>query len=273
MSNTEALGIAIISLAGRFSAAADLTAFWQMLKYGKDAVVSFSDAELLAVGVDPALLRHPDYVKAGTIIPDLDCFDADFFEMSARDAEITDPQHRLLMESAWQALEQAGYPPTTTDLCIGLYAGVGENRYQRHYLEPRMTELLYSVGEYRLSILNSKDFIATRIAYKLNLTGPALTVQTACSTSLVAVHLACQSLLNFECDMALAGGVSLVLPQRQGYLYQPGMILSPDGYCRAFDAQAQGTTLGSGVGLVLLKRLTDALARKQKYDIGRFFGC
>ena len=260
MSNTEALGIAIISLAGRFSAAADLTAFWQMLKYGKDAVVSFSDAELLAVGVDPALLRHPDYVKAGTIIPDLDCFDADFFEMSARDAEITDPQHRLLMESAWQALEQAGYPPTTTDLCIGLYAGVGENRYQRHYLEPRMTELLYSVGEYRLSILNSKDFIATRIAYKLNLTGPALTVQTACSTSLVAVHLACQSLLNFECDMALAGGVSLVLPQRQGYLYQPGMILSPDGYCRAFDAQAQGTTLGSGVGLVLLKRLTDALA-------------
>ncbi|MFM7450650.1 MAG: type I polyketide synthase [Leptolyngbyaceae cyanobacterium] len=260
MSTTESLGIAIIGLAGHFSGAADLSAFWQMLQYGKDAVVTFTDAELLAAGVDPFLLNHPNYVKAGTVIPDVEYFDANFFDLSARDAEITDPQQRLLLECAWQALEQAGYPPTTTDRSIGLYAGVGDNQYQRHYLEPRMTELLSSVGEYRLSILNGKDFTATRIAYKLNLTGPVLTVQTACSTSLVAVHLACQSLLNFECDMALAGGASIVLPQRQGYLYEPGMILSPDGYCRAFDAQAQGTAFGSGAGIVLLKRLTDALA-------------
>ncbi|MEH1790983.1 MAG: beta-ketoacyl synthase N-terminal-like domain-containing protein [Nostoc sp.] len=266
MSNTELLGIAIIGLAGRFSGSEDLTAFWQMLKHGQDAVVSFNDAELLAAGVDPTLLQHPNYVKAGTVIPDVEYFDADFFEMSARDAEITDPQHRLFMECAWQALEQAGYPPTTTNLCIGLYAGVGENNYQRHYLEPRMAELLASVGEYRLSILNSKDFIATRTAYKLNLTGPALTVQTACSTSLVAVHIACQSLLNFECDMALAGGVSIVLPQGQGYLYEPGMILSPDGFCRTFDAQAQGTSPGSGLGVVLLKRLADALADGDNID-------
>lgn len=260
MSNTESLGIAIIGLAGRFSGAEDLVAFWQMLKQGKDAIITWDDAELRAAGVDPSLLHHPDYVKAGTVIPNVEYFDADFFEMTARDAEITDPQHRLFLECAWQALEQAGYPPTTTDLCIGLYAGVGDNLYQRHYLEPQMAELLPTVGEYRLSILNGKDFIATRTAYKLNLTGPVLTVQTACSTSLVAVHMACQSLLNFECDMALAGGVSLVLPPGQGYLYKSGMILSPDGFCRAFDAQAQGTTLGSGVGIVLLKRLADALA-------------
>ncbi len=266
MSNTESLGIAIIGLAGRFSGSEDLSAFWQMLKHGQDAVVSWNDTELLAAGVDPVLLHHPNYVKAGTVIPDVEYFDADFFDMSARDAEITDPQHRLFMECAWQALEEAGYPPTTTNLCIGLYAGVGENNYQRHYLEPRMTELLSSVGEYRLSILNSKDFIATRTAYKLNLTGPVLTVQTACSTSLVAVHIACQSLLNFECDMALAGGVSIVLPQGQGYLYEPGMILSPDGFCRAFDAQAQGTSPGSGVGVVLLKRLADALADGDNVD-------
>ncbi len=259
MNNTDTIGIAVIGLSARFAGAANLSQFWQMLQTGKSAVVSFNDAELLAAGVAPNLLQHNNYVKAGTVLPGVEYFDANFFEMSGRDAELSDPQHRLLMESAWSALEQAGYPPTTTDLCIGLYAGVGENDYQRHYLDPQRTELLESVGEYRLTTLNSKDFVATRIAYKLNLTGPAMTVQTACSTSLVAVHMACQSLLNFECDMALAGGVSIVLPQGQGYLYEPGMILSPDGYCRAFDAQGQGTTLGSGGGMVLLKRLADAL--------------
>lgn len=260
MSNNESLGIAIIGLAGCFSGAKDLAAFWQLLKQGQEAVINFSDAELLAAGVAPELLNHPHYVKAGTVVPEVECFDADFFEISHRDAELTDPQHRLLMECAWQALEQAGYPPTTTNLCVSTYVGVGENTYRQHYLEPRIREILSDVGEYRLSILNSKDFTATRIAHKLNLTGAALTVQTACSTSLVAVHLACQSLLNFECDMALAGGASLNLPQGLGYLYQPGMILSPDGCCRAFDAQAQGTVLGGGAGIVLLKRLDDALA-------------
>ena len=259
MNETESFGIAIIGLTGRFPGAANIEAFWQLLKNGQEAVTTFTNEELFAAGVDPDLFNHPNYVKAGTVISDVDKFDAGFFEMSSRDAEIADPQQRLLMESAWLALEQAGYPPATTEGRIGLYAGVGENHYLRHYLEPHRTELAATVGEYRLSILNDKDFLATHIAYKLNLTGPAVTVQTACSTSLVAVHIACQSLLNFECDMALAGGVSIFLPQHQGYLYQDGMILSPDGHCRAFDAQAQGTVFGSGVGVVLLKRLDEAL--------------
>lgn len=260
MDETESLGVAIIGLAGRFPGAPTLEGFWELLKNGREAIVTFSDEELLAAGVDPELLKNPNYVKAGAFLSDIEAFDASFFEMSVRDAELADPQQRLLIESAWQALEQAGYPPTTTEARIGLYAGVGENTYLRHHLQPHWAELAQAVGEYRLAILNDKDFLATHTAYKLNLTGPAVTVQSACSTSLVAVHIACQSLLNFECDMALAGGVSIFLPQNQGYLYQEGMILSPDGHCRAFDAQAQGTIIGGGVGVVLLKRLDEALS-------------
>jgi amino acid adenylation domain-containing protein len=257
---TAGAGIAIIGLAGRFPHAPDLAAFWALLQAGSEAVVTFSEEELLAAGVDPALLQCPQYVKAGTIVPDVEYFDADFFKFSALDARLTDPQHRLLMECAWQAMEQAGYPAAKTAARIGLYVGAGENSYQRHYLDPNRATLTAAVGEYRLAMLNSADFLATHTAYKLNLTGPAMTVQTACSTSLVAVHVACQSLLNFECDLALAGGVSLFLPQGRGYLYQEGMILSPDGHCRAFDAGAQGTTGGGGVGVVMLKRLAEALA-------------
>ncbi|MBX3014465.1 MAG: acyltransferase domain-containing protein [Caldilineaceae bacterium] len=260
MSEIASFGIAIIGLAGRFPQAPDLEAFWTLLQAGREAVHTFTDEELLAAGVAPTVLAHPDYVKAGTIVPGVDQFDANFFKMSALDAKVADPQQRLFMECVWQAIEDAGYPPEKTTARIGLYAGVGENSYQRHYLEPNRPMLLTTVGEYRLAMLNSADFLATHTAYKLNLTGPALTVQTACSTSLVAVHMACQSLLNFECDLALAGGVSIFLPQGQGYLYQEGMILSPDGHCRAFDAQAQGTTGGGGVGVVMLKRLDEALA-------------
>ncbi len=253
-------GIAIIGMACRFPQAANLDAFWQMLVNGDEATQTFSDAELLAAGVDPALVQHPDYVKKGLVVPDFDQFDAHFFNMNERDAEICDPQRRLFLECAYEALEQAGYPPTTHTLRTGIYAGMGDNHYLEHYLQPRMQALLASVGYYRLGIMNSKDFLATDTAYRLNLKGPAVTLQTACSTSLVAVHAACQSLLNFECDQALAGGVSLALPPKQGYLYQEGMILSPDGHCRAFDADAKGTTIGSGVGIVVLKRLEDALA-------------
>ena len=260
VSETAPLGIAIIGLAGRFPQAADLEAFWTLLQEGREAVVPFADETLLAAGVDPMLLQSPAYVKSGTIVPDVDYFDADFFKLSALDAKLADPQHRLLLECVWQTLEQAGYPPAKTDARIGLYAGVGENSYQRHFLEPNRALLAATVGEYRLAMLNSADFLATHIAYKLNLTGPAMTVQTACSTSLVAVHMACQSLLNFECDLALAGGVTVFLPQGQGYLYQEGMIYAPDGHCRAFDAQAQGTIGGGGVGVVLLKRLDEAMA-------------
>jgi len=260
MSETASLGIAIIGLAGRFPQAPDIETFWTLLKEGREAVVAFSDEELLAAGVDPALLQRPEYVKSGMVVPEVEYFDADFFKMSALDAKLADPQHRLFMECVWQAIEHAGYPPAKTEARIGLYAGVGENTYQRHFLEPHRAMLAATVGDYRLAMLNSGDFLATHTAYKLNLTGPAINVQTACSTSLVAVHMACQSLLNFECDMALAGGVSIFLPQGQGYLYQEGMIASPDGHCRAFDAQAQGTTGGGGVGVVMLKRLDEAIA-------------
>jgi len=252
-------GIAIIGMAGRFPQAADVEAFWRLLNSGRDAVQRFSDAELLAAGVDPALLANPDYVKAGLVVPDVECFDADFFGMSTLDAEIADPQQRLFLECAYQALEQAGYPPTTSPALVGIYAGAGESQYRAQHLQPRWQALSAAVGAYRLHTLNDKDFIATHTAYKLNLKGPAVTVQTACSTSLVAVHMACQSLLNFECDIALAGGVSLDLPQGVGYPYQEGMILSPDGHCRAFDAEAKGTVVGGGVGLVVLKRLAEAL--------------
>jgi len=259
MTDTNTFDIAIIGLSGRFPEAADVEAFWDLLKNGREAVLALSDEELLAAGVSPELLQHPEYVKAGATIAEAEHFDAAFFEMSAKDAQITDPQQRLFMESAWQALEVAGYPPGTTDSRIGLYAGVGDNSYFRHCIEPNRQELLPVVGEFRLVTLSGKDFIATRTAYKLDLTGPALNIQSACSTSLVAVHVACQSLLNMECDLALAGGVSVSFPQQQGYLYQEGMIMSPDGHCRSFDAKAQGTAAGGGVGVILLKRLEDAL--------------
>ncbi len=253
-------GIAVIGMAGRFPLAPDLDAFWDMLENGREAVQTFSDEELRAAGVEPALLEHPAYVKSGLVVPDVECFDAAFFDMSQADAEIADPQQRLFLECAYLALEQAGYPPTTATALVGVYAGVGENLYRTHCLDPRMEHLLPMVGAYRLHLLNGRDFISTRVAYKLDLKGPAVTVQTACSTSLVAVHMACQSLLNFECDLALAGAASLDLPQGTGYRYQEGMILSPDGHCRAFDAAATGTVVGGGVGVVVLKRLADALA-------------
>jgi len=257
--DTESNDIAIIGLAGRFPKAVDLESFWQLLKNGREGILEFTDAELLAAGVSPDLLKQPNYVKMGTVIPEAECFDATFFEMSAKDAEITDPQQRVFMETVWQALEGAGYPPSTTDARIGLYAGVGDNSYLEYCLKPNMQELLSTVGAYRLFTLSGKDFTATRTAYKLNLTGPAMSIQTACSTSLVAVHVACQSLLNMECDLALAGGASMNFPQQQGYLYQEGMIMSADGHCRSFDAKADGTAAGGGVGVVLLKRLNEAL--------------
>lgn len=253
-------GIAIIAMAGRFPGAADLDAFWRMLAEGRSAFRDLSDAQLRAAGVAPALLADPDYVKSDLIVPDIEAFDADFFGLNPRDAALTDPQHRLFLECAQQALEQGGYPPGTTQLRTGVYAGVGKNSYHEHHLRPRLAALEAAVGAYRLDIMNEKDFAATAPAYRLGLTGPAITVQTACSTSLTAVHLACQGLLCFDCDLALAGGVSLDLPQGRGYRYAQGGILSPDGRCRPFAADAAGTVFGGGGGVVLLKRLTDALA-------------
>lgn len=251
--------IAIVGLAGRFPGAKNVEEFWQNLKNGVESISFFSEEELLASGIPAETLKNPNYVKAKAILEDIELFDAPFFGFSAKEATITDPQQRLFLECAWEALENAGYNPETYTGAIGVYAGVGMNTYLWNYLSAN-EELTSPGNAYQLLIANDKDFLATRVSYKLNLKGPSVTVQTACSTSLVATCMACQSLLNYQCDMALAGGVSISLPQKSGYLYQEGMILSPDGHCRAFDAQAQGTVVGNGVGIVVLKRLQEAIA-------------
>jgi acyl transferase domain-containing protein/acyl carrier protein len=251
--------IAIIGMSCRFPGAKDLDAFWQNLKRGVESISRFTDQELAAEGIAPALLSNPNYVKASAILPDIEWFDATFFGISPREAEIMDPQHRLFLECAWEAIENAGYDPDTYHGAIGVYAGAGMNTYLLNNLYPNR-DLLEAADVFQMMIANDKDFMPTRVSYKLNLKGPSVNVQTACSTSLVAVHMACQSLLAGECDMALAGGVSVHVPQKTGYLYQEGMILSPDGHCRAFDAKARGTVIGNGVGIVVLKRLGDAIA-------------
>ncbi|MFZ6028536.1 MAG: SDR family NAD(P)-dependent oxidoreductase [Chloroflexota bacterium] len=251
--------LAIIGMAGRFPKANNVAAFWENLCQGVEGVTFFSDADLLAGGVNPALLAHPNYVKARAVIEDPAGFDAAFFGLHPREAELTDPQQRVFLECAWEALEQAGYVPEKTGVRIGLFAGSGSNGYLIHNLLPNQA-LLEDAGQLQVLFSNDKDYLTTRTAYKLNLKGPSVTVQTACSTSLVAVHLACQSLLNQECDLALAGGASLSIPQECGYIYQEGDILSPDGHCRPFDARAQGTVTGSGAGVVVLKRLEEALS-------------
>jgi acyl transferase domain-containing protein len=250
--------IAIVGMAGRFPGAKNLERFWLNLRDGVESITFFSDQELEPTIRGRAPLENPNFVRAGAVLDEVEMFDAAFFEFTPREAEITDPQHRLLLESAWEALEHAGYYPEAYAGIIGIYAGsITSNYLLNLYLNSKIAR---QVDPAQIGMGNNADFLTTGISYKLNLKGPSLTVQTACSTSLVAVHVACQSLLNGECDMALAGGVAVRLPQRTGYLYQEGNIVSPDGHCRAFDAQAQGTILGSGVGMVALKRLEDAVA-------------
>jgi phthiocerol/phenolphthiocerol synthesis type-I polyketide synthase E len=250
--------IAVIGMAGRFPGAPDLDTFWRNLCEGIESISFFSEAELCAAGVPGSLLGDPGYVRAGGVLEGIDRFDAAFFGFSAAEAAITDPQQRLFLECGWQALEDAGYDSARYRGPIGVYAGAGLNTYLLNNLLPGRDQR-DAASVYQLTVANDKDFLATRLSYKLNLRGPSITVQTACSTSLVAVHLACQGLLSGECDMALAGGVAIRVPHQAGYLYQPGGIASPDGHCRAFDANASGTTFGNGVGVVVLKRLADAL--------------
>ncbi|HID99343.1 MAG TPA: amino acid adenylation domain-containing protein, partial [Thiotrichaceae bacterium] len=251
--------IAIIGMAGRFPGANDIDAFWQNLQDGVESITFFSDEEVRNAGIDSATLNQPNYIKAGGVLSDIDQFDAAFFDLSPKEAEQMDPQHRLFLECAWQAIEHAGIEPGTDESAIGVYAGVGMNTYLLNNLYPNH-KASGSVNHYQMMIGNSNDFLPTRVSYKLNLKGPSVNIQTACSTSLVAVHTACQSLLDGECDVALAGGVSIRVPEKTGYLYQEGMILSPDGHCRAFDAKAQGTVVGNGVGVVVLKKREQALA-------------
>ncbi|MHC5747806.1 MAG: type I polyketide synthase [Nostoc sp.] len=251
--------IAIIGMAGRFPGASKVDQFWQNLRDGLESISFFTEEELVSAGVDPGLRNDPNYVKAKGVLENIELFDGSFFGFSPREAEITDPQHRLFIECVWEALEDAGYDSETYSGQIGLFAGVAVSTYLLFNLYSNQ-DLMESVDSFQTLIGNDKDFLPTQVSYKLNLKGPSINVQTACSTSLVAVHLACQSLLNGESDITLAGGVSLSIPQKTGYYYQQGGIHSPDGHCRAFDSQAQGTVGGNGLGIVVLKRLEDAIA-------------
>jgi acyl transferase domain-containing protein len=247
-------GVAVIGLAGRFPGATSVAEFWRNLRDGVESISFFTETEMTG-GARPGNSR---WVQAAGVLADVESFDAPFFNFNQREAEVTDPQHRIFLECAWEALEDAGYDAARYAGPIGVYAGAGVNTYLLHLNSYENFKEL--VGSFHTTIGNEKDYLSTRVSYKLNLRGPSLTIQTACSTSLVAISLACESLLAYQCDMALAGGVTVRAPQQAGYLYQEGGIMSPDGHCRAFDAQAGGTVGGNGAGVVLLKRLEDALA-------------
>ncbi|EJU12045.1 polyketide/non-ribosomal peptide synthetase, partial [Sphingomonas sp. LH128] len=256
--------VAIVGMACRFAGAHGPEEFWSLLSEGRDGIETYSEEELLAAGVSPALLRNPDYVRRGAPLADMECFDAALFGLSKRDAAVMDPQHRHFLECSWEALEDAGHTPQGfaegTGGVIGVFAGSGHNAYMPYNLLTN-GKLVNEVGLFLLRhTSNDKDFLTTRVSYLFDLKGPSINVQTACSTSLVSIHMAAQSLLSGECDMALAGGTSIELPHRRGYLYEQGEILSPDGLCRPFDADSKGTVFGSGVAVVALRRLEDAIA-------------
>ncbi|MFD8378352.1 SDR family NAD(P)-dependent oxidoreductase [Streptomyces sp. NPDC059679] len=251
--------VAIIGMAGRFPGADDLDSFWRLLSEGREGITRFSREELAAAGVPARLLDDPEYVPAHGIIPDVDLFDTGYFEFTPAEAAITDPQHRILLTAGHAALEHAGYDPARYDGLISVYAGAAINTYLQQQVLPHVDQTTTS-QHFAVMVGNDKDFLATRLSYKLDLKGPSYAVQTACSTSLVALHLACQGLINGECDMALAGGVTVKLPQAKGYLYEEGAILSRDGHVRTFDADASGTVVGNGVGVLVLKLLRDAIA-------------
>lgn len=257
--NYEDDAIAIIGEFCRFPGADNVEQFWQNLVQGVESIRFFSDEDLSSAGVPSELFNDPDYVKAQGVLDDIAGFDASFFGLSPSEAEMMDPQHRIFLEGAWTVLERAGYDPEQFDGRIGVFAGSGLNNY---LLRSLMTDsnAVMSKGEYLVLMSSDKDFMPTRVSYKLNLKGPSISVSTACSTSLVAVDLACQSLLSFQTDMALAGGISLQVPNISGYLYEEGGTQSPDGHCRAFDEKSGGLVGGSGAGIVVLKRLEDAIA-------------
>lgn len=252
--------IAIVGRAGRFPSARNVDEFWAMLRDARVASQRLTDSDLLARGVSRRKLADPNYVRVANVLPDMEYFDAGFFGFSPREASILDPQHRHFLECGWEALEDAGYVPEKFDGRIGVFAGSGMQAYLPFNLLSN-PDLAEEIGLFLLRHTgNDKDFLTTRLSYLLNLTGPSVAVQTACSTSLVAVHTAMSSLLNMECDMAIAGGVTIELPHHVGYTYAEGEILSPDGLCRAFDDDSKGTVFGSGVALVVLRRYEDAVA-------------
>ncbi|HHO58671.1 MAG TPA: polyketide synthase, partial [Thiotrichales bacterium] len=249
--------IAIIGMAGRFPQAEDIESFWENIRLGREAIQFFTDEELRDAGVDESLIRNPNYVKAAAKLKDAEMFDAGFFGFTPREARLMDPQHRIFLECAWHALEKAGIDTQRSDAVVGVFAGTNIDNYLFEYFNDGE---FATASSYEKRLGSDNGFLATRVAYKLNLKGPAITIQTACSTSLVAVNVACQHLMTYQCDIALAGASSVQAPRKCGYLYQQHGISSPDGHCRSFDADAKGTVAGEGVATVVLKRLEDALA-------------
>ncbi len=257
-SSEYSTALAIVGMAGRFPGASSLEQFWQNIASKVSSVRHYTDEELLAAGVKPEDLQQPNYVKAGAVLENIEYFDTSFFGFSPREAELLDPEFRIFLECVWEVLEMAGYDLTTFEGLIGAFAGAGYKNYQLHHIN-KTPGLQEEISEFQMSLGQETDVLATMISYKLNLKGPRVSVQSFCSTSLVAVHLACQSLLNYECDMAIAGGVALNSLQMKGYFYEEGRIVSPDGLCRPFDARTQGSVLSNGAAVVGLKRLRDAL--------------
>ena len=261
-------GIAIIGMAGRFPGAESVEEFWSNLVAGRETISFFTDEELAESGFDVASLKQRgQYVPARGVLNDADCFDAAFFGIHPKEAEVMDPQQRIFLEACWEALERAGYAPSQIRGAIGVFAGSTFNTYFLNVLHQH-PDLIELVGSEQVMFGNEKDYLTTRVAYKLGLKGPAINVSTACSTSLVAIGQACQALLTFQCDMALAGGVSVTVPQNRGYYYDEGNIGSSDGHTRSFDAQAAGTVFSNGIGVIVLKRLEDAVNdRDQIYAV------
>lgn len=271
--DSQTSAVAVVGMAARFPGAPSLDAFWSNLCGGVESIARFTVDEVIAAGVSPARARDPRYVAAGPVLDGVENFDAEFFGYTPREAEMLDPQQRVFLECCWEAFEDAGYNPLTLADSVGVYAGAMLNTYLLNHVLPAgkhateaeagsIAALMTpdSLTGFLTMIGNDKDYLTTRVSYKLNLRGPSINVQTACSTSLVAVHMAAQSILAGECEMALAGGVSVKTPQEAGYLYEDDLIASPDGHCRPFDAAAQGTIFGNGSGVVLLKRLDRAIA-------------
>ncbi|WP_373540196.1 amino acid adenylation domain-containing protein [Chamaesiphon sp.] len=250
-------GIAVIGMVGRFPGAASVEQLWENLCAGRESITFFEEDEI-DPSIDRALLADPNYVRAKGVLAGAELFDAGFFGMGVKEAEVMDPQARIFVELASEALEQAGYT-ATADNKIGVYAGSAENTYFERHLSGR-AEIIDRFGELQTHLVNDRDYLPTRASYKLNLKGPSISISTACSTSLVAIIQAVQGLLSHQCDLALAGGIAIGTPQNQGYLHQEGSIFTPDGHCRPFDAAAQGTSFNNGAGIVVLKRVDDAIA-------------
>jgi natural product biosynthesis luciferase-like monooxygenase protein/amino acid adenylation domain-containing protein len=255
-SETARRGFAIIGISGRFPGARNVEELWKNLAAGAESMIDLSDDDLREAGIDEALFSSPSYVKRGAILDDVEFFDAKFFGMSAREAEMIDPQQRIFLECAWEALESAGYPGKRENR-VGVYAGSGAATYMLNLLADHRA--MGTSDSTPIFFANGNDFLATRASYKLNLNGPSVTVQTACSTSLVAVHMACRALMTDECDIALAGGITVRTPQKMGDSFVEGGIVSPDGHCYAFDERADGTVRANGAGVIAIKRLEHAI--------------